>query len=65
MIDYFQLIDLISMNQQYLQEFGVSGNKIDEVIEIMMMNNVHGKLTGGGGEGGCVIGFYVPQSEHT
>jgi galactokinase len=48
------------MNQQYLQEFGVSGEKIDEVIEIMMMNNVHGKLTGGGGDGGCVIGFFVP-----
>ena len=42
---------------------GVSGDKIEKVIEIMMLNNVHGKLTGGGGEGGCVIGFYVPISE--
>ena len=29
----------------------------------MMLHGVHGKLTGAGGEGGCVIGFYVPSSD--
>ena len=26
----------------------------------MMEHEVHGKLTGAGGDGGCVIGFYIP-----
>lgn len=28
----------------------------------MMEHNVHGKLTGAGGDGGCVLGFYMPTS---
>ena len=28
-----------------------------------MENEMHGKLTGAGGEGGCVLGFYVPQAD--
>jgi len=39
-----------------LQDIGVSSPEIDEVVEIMMLREVHGKLTGAGG-GGCVIGF--------
>ena len=27
----------------------------------MMLNEIHGKLTGAGGDGGCVLGFYVGQ----
>ena len=26
-----------------------------------MLNQVHAKLTGGGGTGGCLIGFYIPE----
>lgn len=60
-VDYFGLVDAISMNQQYLQELGVSGPKIDAVVAICMERELHAKLTGGGGKGGCLIGFYVPQ----
>ena len=28
----------------------------------MLEHEVHGKLTGAGGDGGCVLGFYVKQS---
>lgn len=34
----------------------MSSPEIDAVVETMMLNEVHGKLTGAGG-GGCVIGF--------
>ena len=27
----------------------------------MMEHGVHGKLTGAGGEGGLVLGFYIPK----
>ena len=59
-VDQFQLLDLVSMNQQYLQELGVSGTDIDNIVGTMMEHSIHGKLTGAGGEGGCVIGFYMP-----
>lgn len=26
----------------------------------MMEHEVHGKLTGAGGDGGCVLGFFIP-----
>ena len=55
-MDKFAFWDYISMNQQYLQELGVSSNEIDDVVSTMMISEVHGKLTGAGG-GGCVIGF--------
>ena len=55
-VDKFAFWDYVSMNQQYLQELGVSSPEIDQVVETMMVNEVHGKLTGAGG-GGCVIGF--------
>lgn len=29
-----------------------------------MENGVHGKLTGAGGEGGCVIGIMVPSKDN-
>ena len=56
-------MDLISQNQQFLQELSVSGNDIDKVVSYFMENEMHGKLTGAGGEGGCVLGFYVPQAD--
>lgn len=43
-----------------LQELGVSGPNIDEIVGNLMLNDIHGKLTGAGGNGGFVIGFYVP-----
>lgn len=55
-VDRFAFLDYVSMSQQYLQDIGVSSPEIDEVVEIMMLREVHGKLTGAGG-GGCVIGF--------
>ena len=55
-MDKFAFLDYVSMNQQYLQEIGVSSPEIDEVVATMMEHEVHGKLTGAGG-GGCVIGF--------
>ena len=39
-----------------MQDIGVSAPAIDDVVETMMLHEVHGKLTGAGG-GGCVIGF--------
>lgn len=41
----------------------VSGTDINRIVEKMIEHSVHGKLTGAGGEGGCVIGFYIPQSK--
>ena len=29
----------------------------------MLEHEVHGKLTGAGGDGGFVIGFYIPQTD--
>ena len=55
-VDKYSFWDYISMNQQYLQELGVSCPEIDDVVATMMEFEVHGKLTGAGG-GGCVIGF--------
>lgn len=34
----------------------MSSAEIDDVVQTMMLREVHGKLTGAGG-GGCVIGF--------
>ena len=42
------------MNQQYLQELGVSSPEIDDIVATCMENEVHAKLTGAGG-GGCVL----------
>ena len=55
-LDPFAFLDYISMNQQYLQDLGVSAPAIDDIVSAMMLREVHGKLTGAGG-GGCVIGF--------
>ena len=54
------------MNQQVLeQELGVSGSDINIIVDKMMARNIHGKLTGAGGDGGCVLGFYMPSSDST
>ena len=29
----------------------------------MMEHNIHGKLTGAGGEGGCILGFFIPTED--
>ena len=55
-VDKYAFLDYISMSQQYLQDIGVSSAEIDDVVQTMMLREVHGKLTGAGG-GGCVIGF--------
>ena len=44
------------MNQQYLQELGVSSTEIDDIVGTCMEREIHAKLTGAGG-GGCVICF--------
>ena len=44
------------MNQQYLQELGVSSPEIDDIVGSCMEMEIHAKLTGAGG-GGCVICF--------
>lgn len=62
-IDYMQLTDLASMSQQYLQELGVSGPKIDKAVELCMVRGIHAKITGSGGNGGCLIGFYIPSED--
>jgi len=50
------------MNQQVLeQDLCVSGPDINAIVQTMMAHNVHGKLTGAGGDGGCVLGFYIPK----
>ena len=41
----------------------MSGNDIDNIVTQMLENEIHGKLTGAGGDGGCVIGFYIPQGD--
>ena len=61
-LDHFAILDLISTNQQLLQEIGVSSPSIDQIVSTLMQHNIHGKLTGAGGEGGCVLGFYMPGS---
>ena len=38
----------------------MSGTDINVIVDKMLEHGVHGKLTGAGGEGGCVIGFYIP-----
>jgi mevalonate kinase len=48
------LLDYIAQNQQYLQELGVSTEKLDKVIQITMEADVFSKLTGAGG-GGCCL----------
>ena len=51
------------MNQNFLEaELGVSGTDINKIVQTMMEHEVHGKLTGAGGDGGCVLGFYVKES---
>jgi mevalonate kinase len=42
------------MNQQYLQELGVSIPLIDDIVETTMQADVYSKITGAGG-GGCVL----------
>ena len=44
------------MNQQYLQELGVSSAEIDQIVSLCMEAEIHAKLTGAGA-GGCVICF--------
>lgn len=53
-MDKFAILDYVSMNQQYLQELGVSSPEIDDIVAICMENEIHAKLTGAGG-GGCVL----------
>jgi len=53
-LDKYAILDYVSMNQQYLQELGVSSPEIDDIVAICMENEVHAKLTGAGG-GGCVL----------
>ena len=45
-----------------MQELGVSGKAVDDVVGTLMQHDIHAKLTGAGGDGGCVIGFYIPGS---
>jgi len=33
-------------------------------VQIFMENGVHAKLTGAGGEGGCVIGVIMPSKDN-
>jgi len=49
------------MNQQYLQELGVSIPLIDDIVETTMQTDVYSKITGAGG-GGCVL--CVPRDPH-
>ena len=51
------------MNQQMLeQDLEVSGKDINIICDRMLEYGVHGKLTGAGGDGGCVLGFYIPHA---
>ena len=31
----------------------------------MISHEIHGKLTGAGGDGGCVLGFYIGQTDNS
>jgi len=46
-----------------LQQLGVSSSIIDDVIALMMLNGIHGKLSGAGGDGGVILGFFIPKHE--
>jgi mevalonate kinase len=65
-IDKYALWDYVSLNQQYLQELGVSSPEIDEIVSLCMEEEAHAKITGAGG-GGCVLVFPKNplQSEET
>ena len=52
------------MNQQVLErDLEVSGKDINLIVDKMLEFNMHGKLTGAGGDGGCVLGFYIKSAE--
>lgn len=55
-LDKYAILDYVSMNQQYLQELGVSSPEIDDIVATCMENEIHAKITGAGG-GGCVVCF--------
>ena len=62
-VDQRELMDLVTMDQNFLEaELDVSGEDINKIVETMMQHEVHGKLTGAGGDGGCVLGFYIKES---
>ena len=62
-LDSMELCELISMLQQYLQEIGVSGTAVDKVVETCMLRQIHAKLSGGGGDGGCCLAVYVKSPD--
>lgn len=41
----------------------MSSDIVDSVVAEMMLNGIHGKLSGAGGDGGVVLGFYIPKSQ--
>jgi len=41
----------------------VSGPDIDKIVGELFQHGIHAKLTGAGGDGGCVVGFYIPATD--
>ncbi|XP_075253822.1 uncharacterized protein LOC142345587 [Convolutriloba macropyga] len=61
--DFRELSDLVKQNHVLLQEWGVSTEKLDKVVEVAEKHNCAGKLTGAGG-GGCAIVILNPNLDH-
>ncbi len=42
-------------NQEYLEEIGISNDKLREMIQIGQKSSFGAKITGAGGGGGCIF----------
>lgn len=57
---YEDLVTLASMNQNLLVSLGVSHSRLEEIVQILLEYDLHGKITGAGG-GGYALALIPPS----